>query len=429
MTNSTPPALARMKVAHLTTVDMTLELLLLPQLLAARAAGAEVIGISAPGPYVKNLQGHGIRHIPLQGSTRGVDPLGDFRAAVSLWRILRAERPDVLHTHNPKPGIYGRIIGRLAGVPRVVNTVHGLYAMPNDPLLKRLAVYALECIAAHFSDAELVQNEEDYQLLRRFRLVASRRLNYLGNGVDLTRFAPTTISDEKRHAIRSELGVDDDKVLVGIVARLVHEKGYRELIEAASASSPQIAFVAVGGVEHSKADRLTQAELQLGESSGIRFLGHREDVVELYAAMDVVVLPSYREGVPRSLIEAAAMGKALIATDIRGCRQVVTDGVNGRLVPVRAAGPLAATISQFANDPSIRRAFGESSRLIAERYFDEKLIIQKVLASYLPNPAISHKAPSAFEERHNDKSQSSRGAESTVDVLRYPTTLDDISGP
>ncbi len=120
-------------VAHLTTVDLSLRYLLGAQLDGARERGDEVIGISAAGPHVPWLEERGVRHVALASSTRGWGLKADLRAAAELWRVLRRERPDVLHTHNPKPGIYGRIVGRLAGVPCVVNTVHGLYATEDDP--------------------------------------------------------------------------------------------------------------------------------------------------------------------------------------------------------------------------------------------------------------------------------------------------------
>ena len=154
-----------MKVAHLCTVDLSLRYLLLAQIDACIARGDEVVGISAAGPDVPMLEERGMRHVALASSTRSMDPLADLRAARELWAVLRRERPDVLHTHNPKPGIYGRIVGRLAGVPRVVHTTHGLYATPQDRLPKRAVVYALEAVASRFSHVELVQSPEDLELM------------------------------------------------------------------------------------------------------------------------------------------------------------------------------------------------------------------------------------------------------------------------
>ena len=190
-----------LKVAHLTTVDMSLRYLLLPQLLAVIDAGGESVGISAPGPWVPELEDLGIRHRALESSTRSFSVLADLRAARELWRVLREERPDVLHTHNPKPGLYGRVVGRLARVPIVVNTVHGLYATPDDPWAKRTLVYGLEALAARWSDAELVQNPEDLALLRRLRI--SPKAQLLGNGVDLVRFDPAAVH---RRATRARCG-------------------------------------------------------------------------------------------------------------------------------------------------------------------------------------------------------------------------------
>ena len=183
-----------MKVAHLTTVDMSLELLLGPQLDAVVAAGGDAIGISAPGPFVEAIERRGVRHLALTSSTRGWSPLADLRAAMELWRLLRRERPTILHTHNPKPGLYGRVVGRLAGVPIVVNTTHGLYATPDDPWLRRLLVYALEAFASQWSHAELVQNVEDVEVIRRWHLAARHKVRHLGNGVDLERFRPGLLS-------------------------------------------------------------------------------------------------------------------------------------------------------------------------------------------------------------------------------------------
>src|SRR5205823_7617464 len=137
--------------------------------------------------------------------------LFDVQAALQLWRVLRRERPDILHTHNPKPGLYGRVLGRLARVPVVVNTVHGLYATPDDPGFKRVIVYALETAAAWFSDAELVQNPEDLEVLRGLPGYPAGKARLLGNGVDLECFDPGRVGPTARAAVRHELRIGDDQ--------------------------------------------------------------------------------------------------------------------------------------------------------------------------------------------------------------------------
>jgi glycosyltransferase involved in cell wall biosynthesis len=368
-----------MRVAHLTTVDSTLWYLLRPQVLAVLDAGGEVCGISAPGPWVQRLEADGVRHIALRASTRGRDLSADLRAAVELWRVLRRERFDVLHTHNPKPGIYGRIVGRLAGVPVVVNTNHGLYFGQGRPLL-RTVVLALEGLAARFSDAELVQNPEDLELLVRWRLNPRRRTRLLGNGVDLARFRPGTPAE--RAAARAELGVDDDQLVVGMVGRMVAEKGYPELFEAASRLPDRYAVVCIGPDDPDKADALPGAAVEAARAAGVRFLGLRDDVDRLYWGLDLFVLPSHREGFPRAAMEAAATGLPVIATDVRGCRQVVAHNVTGLLVPVRSPDRLARAITALGEDDDRRLAMGRAGAERALDDFDERRVVERVLETY-----------------------------------------------
>jgi glycosyltransferase involved in cell wall biosynthesis/ribosomal protein S18 acetylase RimI-like enzyme len=372
-------SMRRPAIAHLTTVDLSLRYLLMPQLTKPIELGVESIGISAAGEWVSELEAAGIRHVELTDSTRGMDLKADLRSAASLWRILRELRPDVLHTHNPKPGIYGRIIGRLAGVPIVVNTVHGLYALPEDRLAKRVVVYALEWLASRFSDAELCQSIEDYRLLRRLRLSPVDKLRHLGNGIDLTRFRPDV---EVRREVRAELGVEDDTVVVGIVGRLVREKGYPELIEAFRTLDDRFRLVCVGPADPEKTDGLSQDDIDAAADDGVIFLGMRADVERLYNGFDIFILPSHREGFPRSAMEASAVGLPVIATDIRGCREVVDDGVTGRLVPVRSPEGLAAAVREIGGDDVVRRRMGEAGRQKAEVEFDERRVVRRVLGTY-----------------------------------------------
>jgi glycosyltransferase involved in cell wall biosynthesis len=367
------------KIAHLTTVDLSLRYLLLAQIDASLAAGDDVLGISAPGPDVPYLEARGLRFVALEGSTRSMDLRGDLRAARSLWRTLRRERPDVLHTHNPKPGVYGRVLGRLARVPLVVHTTHGLYAAPDDPLPKRLVVYGLEAVASRFSHVELVQNPEDLDLLQRWRIVPRRKLRLLGNGVDLVRFRPAP--PDVRAAVRDELDLRPDDVVVGLVARLVAEKGIPELIDAVAALGPPFRLLLIGPHDPEKADALDRSVLDRATAGGAVLTGHREDVEVLYAAMDVFCLPSHREGFPRAAMEAAACELPVVATDIRGCRQVVDPGATGALVPVRDPVALADALAPYA-DAEARAAAGRAGRRKAEAEFDEAGVVARVLAAY-----------------------------------------------
>jgi glycosyltransferase involved in cell wall biosynthesis len=374
-------------VVHVTTVDMSLEGLLGAQLEAFAGAGYRVVGVSAPGPYVEALSRRGIEHVPLPHATRAMAPVQDARAMAELVTLLRRIRPAIVHTHTPKPSIYGRLAARLARVPVVVNTVHGLYALPHDPWPKRLAVYGAERLAATCSDAELVASPEDLRTLSRLHVPADRLvLLDAGLGIDLDRFDPGAFTPADRAAARRELGATaDDDVVVGVVARLVREKGYPEIFEAAARLRrryPQLQVAAIGPDEPDKADVLTETERRAARMAGVRFLGARNDVPRLYAAMDILVLASHREGFPLTPMEAAAMGVPTVATDIRGCRQIVDDGTTGLLVPVGDPIALAAAIGRLATDEAERRRFGAAARRKAQACFDHRRCIDVTLATY-----------------------------------------------
>jgi len=371
-----------MKVAHLTTTDISLRYLVLPQLTAVITRGGRALGISAAGPFVPELEEVGIEFIGLKGSTRSSNPIADLRAAFGLWRILRRERPDILHTHNPKPGIYGRIVGRLAGVPIVINTVHGLYATPNDRWVKRAFVYTLEAIAARFSDVEHIQSPEDLELMTRLHIIPQHKARLLGNGIDLERFKPSELSPAEKARRREAIGVDPETVVIGMVGRLVAEKGFPELIHAAGLLGDRYTVVAIGPHDPEKSDALPPELLSEAEQNGVRFLGMRKDVEDLYPLMDMFALPSHREGFPRAAMEAAASGLPVVATDIRGCRQVVDDGFNGFLTPLRDPQALAERLDELGKNEDLRVRMGKASRAKAEAEFDEMEVVRKIIGSY-----------------------------------------------
>jgi glycosyltransferase involved in cell wall biosynthesis len=370
------------RLLHVTTTDISLELLLGPQLRAFRRAGYDVHTASAPGPFVAGLTADGISHHPLRHATRAFAPGHDAAAPAELYRLFRRLRPDIVHTHNPKPGVYGRMAARAAGVPLVVNTQHGLYAQPTDRPARRLPVYALERLAAACSDVELVQNPEDLETLAHLG-VPREKLRLLGNGIDLDRFCPQP--PEARKEMRAELGVDDQAVVIGAVGRLVWEKGYAELFTAAKrllARRSDLAVVVAGPFDADKGDPLTPADVATAEAAGVRFLGHRDDLERLYAAFDIYVLASHREGFPRSAMEAAAFALPVIATEIRGCREVVDHDRTGLLVPARDPAALEAAIDRLANDPAARHRLGEAAAAKARDEFDQCRVIARTLDAY-----------------------------------------------
>jgi glycosyltransferase involved in cell wall biosynthesis len=396
---------SRPRLVHLTTTDMSLDWLLGPQLQAFRDAGYEVIGMSAPGPHVEAIRSAGVPHVAVSAFTRSNAIRQDLRSIGQLGCLLRAVDPDILHTHNPKPGILGRVLGRVLRVPLVVNTQHGLYAQPSDRRRRRWPVYAAERFAAAFGHVELVQNPEDVDTLVRTLRVPERKVRLLGNGVDMGRFDPASLPADTRSRLRDEWGVDAGSVVIGTVGRLVAEKGIAEILAAASLLAGRdvdVRVVVIGPRDEGKADAVTAADIERAERAGVVFTGQRTDMPECYAAMDVFLTASWREGFPRAAMEASAMGLPVIATDIRGCRQVVDAGVTGMLVSVRDPAGLADAMERLATDEELRLTMGAAARAKAVAEFDQDLVIRRTLDAYRSLGRCRALRPTRREHVHRD---------------------------
>lgn len=350
---------------------MSLALLLATELRADVEAGHEVIGISAPGRYVDQVEALGVRHVAVPALTRSWDLRSDARAARQLWGAIRRLDLDVLHTHNPKTGVLGRVLGRLARVPVVVNTCHGLWAGPDDGRLKRMAVLGIEGVAARFSHAELFQNAADRDALAW--AVPDRKAQVVGNGVDLERFR---FDPAGRARVRAEWGVPEDTVVVGSVGRLVAEKGVAELSVAASLLGARARVVWVGPTDEAKADQIA------APVAGVELVGERADMPAVYSALDVFVLASHREGFSRSAMEAAACGRPMVLTDIRGCREIGEHGRHLLLVPPRDGRAMGKALGSLVDDPGQRELLGTAAAARARASFDQRAVARRSLATY-----------------------------------------------
>jgi len=375
---------SRPRIAHIATVDSTIRFMLLDQLQMFERAGFDVTAISAPGPWVADIAAAGVRFKPWHNITRSWSITRDARALAELIGILRHERFDLVHTHNPKPGLIGRVAARIAEVPFVVNTVHGLYSPPDDGFSIRRALLLAEWGAARLSDFELYQSGEDLERARRLRIARRGHSARLGNGIDVPRFNPNRVDKAAVAALRERLEIPEEAVVVGMVGRLVAEKGWREFFAAAHrvrAAHPNVVFVAIGPDDEEKSDRISPEEIRRA-SVDVRFCGMTLDMPSALAMLDIFVLASYREGFPRAAIEAAVMGKPLILTDIRGCREVVEHGNTGLLVRVRSAEALVSAIERLLTDRVLAARLGRAALAHAQREFNERKVVQRTLAVY-----------------------------------------------
>ena len=388
------------KICHVTTIDMSLRHLLLNQLQSMAADGYEVVGVSAEGPDVAAIESAGIRHIPVPMTRRLLTPVADARSLWRLYRIFRRERFTIVHTHTPKPGLLGQVAARLAGVPIVVNTVHGFYFHDGMNRVFRRLLVASERFAARCSDTILSQNREDAATAKDEGIGSPDDFHIIGNGIDVEHFDPNAVARENVETSRRELGIEPHHRVVGFVGRLVEEKGLLELFEALSIvrrSFPDVRLLVVGAVDRHKTDALApSAARRFGVDDITIFAGHRHDMPEMYAQMDVLALPSHREGFPRSPMEASAMGVPSVVTDIRGCREAVEDGVNGLLTPVKEPVALAQALSRLLRDERLAGEMRTRARAMALERFDERLVFERVKCHYrrllrsrgfsIPNP-------------------------------------------
>jgi glycosyltransferase involved in cell wall biosynthesis len=323
--------------------------------------------------------------------SRRVNPFADLLSVGQLVSIFRRLRPQIVHAFDTKPGVWGCLAARLAGVPVIIGTVTGLGGAlyGRDDLKTRLtrSVYQqLQTLACHLSDVTVFQNHDDARQCIADGIVSSSKSKViLGSGVSTDSFAHAQVSDRERAQLRHELGIQPGEIVVTMISRVIRSKGVLEFMDAAQAvrlAHPHVCFLLIGAEDNDSLDRLNAAELaQLKQT--VTWPGPRRDIPAVLAMSDVFVLPTaYREGIPRALLEAAAMGLPLITTDSPGCNEVVENEVNGFLVPVRDAGMLSQAILQLIERPELRQRFGEVSRQRTVERFDLSVIATQTCLMY-----------------------------------------------
>ncbi|WP_291997844.1 glycosyltransferase family 4 protein [Candidatus Accumulibacter sp. ACC012] len=348
--------------------------------LALREAGHEVILVSPPGPYGEKLQALGFRWIPAPMQRRSLNLLREFVLLMWLRRLFVQERVDLVHSFTIKCAVYGSLAARLTGIPARVNAVAGMgYVFTSDSAKARLlrpVVRSLMRLALNGSGTRLIlQNPDDVALFAHAQLVDAASVRLIpGSGVNCNEFVPGA----------PRRGAQRFRVL--LAARLLWDKGVGEFVEAARqlhAQGSDIEFLLAGDPDPGNPAAVPEAAVRSWVEAGLlQWLGHVDDMPALFRSVDVVVLPSYREGLPKGLIEAAACGLPLVTTDVPGCREVVTDDVDGLLVAVRSAAALANAIDRLHGDPTLCARLGAAARDKALAEFDERIVVERTMAVY-----------------------------------------------
>ncbi len=348
---------------RLVTTSLTARVLLANQLRALDGIEWTVVSGDA---YDDPPEGVAVRVVPI----RREFALSDVTSFARLWRLLRRERFDFVQTHTPKASFLGLPAARLSGT-RAIYTVHGALYFAGNGRRANLLGWCFERWCCTWAHRVLVQSTEDERVLPAVRICPAGKLSYLGNGIVMERFTAPV-----------DPALSSDRPLVVMVGRLVREKGCGDFLALAGALAGKADFVHVGPFEHDQSDALTEAEVAEASAGGtVAFIGPVDDVRPYLASADLVLLPSYREGIPRVAMEAAAMGRAVVGYDIRGMREVV-DPALGTLVPRGDQAALTSVVEDLLADPDRRRAVGARLRERVTTRFSETGVIERLGAVY-----------------------------------------------
>ncbi len=366
-----------MKILEVTNVDFSLRHFLLPLMRGLRARGHEVVGVCADGPLLGDVRDEGFRveGLPM---ARSLSPLAQVLAFRALVRLIRRERPDLVHAHMPISGVLARLAARICGVRIIAYTCHGFLFNQPGPLPRRLVSLLLEWLAGRVTDRYFTVSEEEAVDARRLR-IHSGAIG-IGNGRSPAVFQPDPLL---RAQVRTSLGTPEERVVVIVVSRLVRHKGHPELL-AAMAQVPEAELWVVGDRLSSDHGETLDAAFEAAARPEVlgprlRRLGYRTDIPALLASADIFALPSHFEGLPMSVIEAMLCGLPVVATAIRGPREQVVDGETGLLVRPRAVDELASALRLLAADAALRRRLGEAGRARALACYDEDRVVSRTI--------------------------------------------------
>lgn len=374
------------KILQVCAIDLSVEALLKPLIQRSMKEGYEVHNActdTGTGRF-ERLEKEGLTmiNIPID---RAISPVKNLKSIYALYKLMKKEKYDIVHVHTPIAALLGRIAAKLAGVKHIIYTAHGFYFHEEMPKNQYKLFYNIEKYAARFlTDWLLLQSKEDYELALKDSFLPKERTIHLSNGVNITnKFNINSFSPNQLKELRKDLDLGEEDFVFTFIGRLVREKGIFELLDAftkLNSENKNVKLLLIGGLLESERDQESYRRLNdYLKHNDIHHLGFRKDIPELLAVSNTFVLPSYREGLPRSIIEAMAMEKPVIATNIRGCREEVFDGENGLLVKKGSSESLFEAMRKISSNPDLEIKFGRKSRIIAEELFDEEKVLRKQL--------------------------------------------------
>ena len=349
--------------------------------------GYDVYAIVPVGRYIDELKSEGIKVINYYLKRESLNPIREAKTLWQLYRIFKNYRFDIIHTFTIKPNIYGSIIGKLVGIPIIICHVTGLgYIHTLNNLrarLLRILSNLLQMVSFKIANKIIFQNSDDFNKLS-FLLDKYKALIIKGTGVDINYFSLNNTDLERVKIIKNDMGLNN-KLIITFIARLYMSKGIKELIEAANTLNKKfkdIIFLIIGWIDKGNPDAISEKFIEESKSSFIKFIGKRQDIREILYVTDIYTLPSYREGLPRTILEAMSMEKPVITTKVPGCRETVIDGINGLLVSAKDSKSLAGAIEKLISDKELREKMGKAGREKVIKEFSNEIITGKILKLY-----------------------------------------------
>ncbi|WP_068596561.1 glycosyltransferase family 4 protein [Vaginella massiliensis] len=376
------------KLIRITTVPVSLKGLLKGQLKFMSNNGFEVIGVSSAGEALDDVaKNEGIKTIAIE-MTRSITPIKDLKALVQLVQLFRKEKPQIVHTHTPKAGLLGMMAAKIAGVPHRLHTVAGMPLTvatgAKRQLLNQMEKLTYACATKVYPNSLGLQ-----KIILEEKFTSPQKLKVIGkgssNGIDTSQFDPALVTEETKREMRKDLGIKDDDFVFLFVGRVVKDKGLNELVEAFNnlhSKNPNAHLVIVGNFERELDPLKPETENLIDTHSNIHAVGYKTNVIDYFAMADVLTFPSYREGFPNVVMQAAAMQLNCIVSDINGCNEIIADGDNGWIVPVKNSELLEEKMQWCLHNQKQSEQMGLKSRAIMISNYERKYIWNEILKEY-----------------------------------------------
>lgn len=377
------------KILHVCAIGSTAKILLLAKINYFLSQGFEVGIACSFDKDAQILKDKGYTVHPVQ-IDRKISPISNLKSISDLTKIIRENNYDVVHVHTAVAAVLGRIAAKLASVKAIIYTAHGFPFHDLSSPSHYFLYSNIEKYAATITDLILTQNHEDIATAKKLRLCPPEKLAYLGNGVDIERFKRSQLNPESESQLRQSLGIPDASLIVGTIGRLTRKKGSGYLIEAAGqliSEFPNLQIVVIGSQLTTDREpfqiELSQKIKTLGLEKHVILTGERQDIPELLGLLDIFTLPTFtHEGLPRSIVEAMAMGLPIVTTDIRGCREAVVNEKNGFIVPSQNSTELAEALRKLLSNPQLRQNYGKASRARVEIEYNEDFVLKRLTRYY-----------------------------------------------